>query len=278
MILIGTRCVLFEVRSVTLYLPLHMVVLLFREVVSRRPLTMEIRVRSHDIPYEICGGHSGTVTVYPPSTSLIPCQYHSTNAPYLFSSECCYHQKRNRQNWGSYNQQRCFVIRREMDWKIMYVFCMLGLWNESDTLLRIYSYSNKPRYAAQQTRRAGISGVVRLKCDGTRAETRFRLSPKRTSPFKSAGASIQSTAGNRGVRIGGSNAGYTMFRGSVKGTGYPLHSSVSPSLPIPCAITFQTHSTSRWHPEMSAHYVVVGKGWGMSKSSSMLEGCVRKWS
>ena len=27
-----------------------------------------------------------------------------------------------------------------------------------------------------------------LKCDGTRAETRFRLSAKRTSPFKLAGA------------------------------------------------------------------------------------------
>ena len=26
-----------------------------------------------------------------------------------------------------------------------------------------------------------------LKCDDTRAETRFRLSPKRTSPFNSAG-------------------------------------------------------------------------------------------
>jgi hypothetical protein len=29
-------------------------------------------------------------------------------------------------------------------------------------------------------------GRLRLKCDGTRAETRFRLSAKRTSPFKSA--------------------------------------------------------------------------------------------
>jgi hypothetical protein len=64
----------------------------------------------------------------------------------------------------------------------------------------------------------------RLKCDGTRAEPRFRLSAKRTSPFKSAWASVQSTTGRRGVRICGSNAGYTMFRGSVKGTGYPLHS------------------------------------------------------
>jgi len=72
-----------------------------------------------------------------------------------------------------------------------------------------------------------------LKCDGTRAETRLHLSAKRTSPFKSAGASVQSTAGSRGVRISGSNAGYTMLQGSVKSTGYPLHLPVSPSLPLP---------------------------------------------
>jgi len=50
-----------------------------------------------------------------------------------------------------------------------------------------------------------------LKCDGTRAETRFCLSAKGTSPFKSAGASVHSTAGSRGVCISGSNAGYSMF-------------------------------------------------------------------
>jgi hypothetical protein len=58
-----------------------------------------------------------------------------------------------------------------------------------------------------------------LKCDSTCAETRFRLSTKRTSPFKSVGASVQSTTGSGGVRISGSNTGYTMFRGSAKGTG-----------------------------------------------------------
>jgi hypothetical protein len=39
---------------------------------------------------------------------------------------------------------------------------------------------------------------------------------------------------------------YTMFRGSVKSTGYPLHSPVSPSLPLPCVIVpirFQLDST-----------------------------------
>jgi hypothetical protein len=76
-----------------------------------------------------------------------------------------------------------------------------------------------------------------LKCDGTRAETRFRLSAKRTSPFKPAGASVQSTTGSRGVRISGSNesnAGYTMFQESVKSTGYLFHSPVSSSLPLHC--------------------------------------------
>jgi len=73
-----------------------------------------------------------------------------------------------------------------------------------------------------------------LNCDGTSAETRYRLSAKRTSPFKSAEALVQSTFGSRGVRISGSNAGYTIFRGSVKSTDYPLHSPVSPSLPRPC--------------------------------------------
>ena len=74
-----------------------------------------------------------------------------------------------------------------------------------------------------------------FKCDGTRAETRFSLSAKRTSPFKSAG-------GRQFSRLLAAEVcasavvmlGYTMFRGSVKGTGYPLHSPVSPSLPLPC--------------------------------------------
>ena len=61
----------------------------------------------------------------------------------------------------------------------------------------------------------------------------FVFSAKRTSPSKPAGASFRSTTDSRGVHIGGSNAAYTMFRGSVKGTGYPLHSPVSPSLPHP---------------------------------------------
>ena len=77
-----------------------------------------------------------------------------------------------------------------------------------------------------------ISDRGHLKCDGTRSETRFSLSAKRT--FKSAGASVQSTTGSRVVRISSGNGGYTMFRGSVKCTGYPLHSPVSTLLRLSC--------------------------------------------
>jgi len=57
------------------------------------------------------------------------------------------------------------------------------------------------------------------------------------------GESVQSTTGSRGVRISGSNAGYTMFRSSVKSTGYPLHSPLSPSLLLPCVTTCHHIST-----------------------------------
>jgi len=109
-------------------------------------------------------------------------------------------------------------------------------------------HSHRGRKHVTQPKR----GRVRLKCNGTRAETRFRLSPKRTSPFKSAGASVQSTGGSRGVRISGSNAGYTTFRGNVRILAthsirqFPLH---FPSRASPCAIRFQTHSTMSHNEE-----------------------------
>ena len=98
-----------------------------------------------------------------------------------------------------------------------------------------------------------------------RAETGFRLSAKRMSPFKSAGAAVQSTAGSRIVRIRDGNAGYTMFRGSVKGTGYPLHLPVFPSLPLPCATVCHHISIGvyrRWRLEnfSPANLICWGEG------------------
>ena len=81
----------------------------------------------------------------------------------------------------------------------------------------------------------GVSSIIALsKRDGTRAETRFGLSAKRTSPFKSAGVSVQSTAGSRGVRISGQQLYRPCSDVQCKAAGYPLHSHLSPSLPLPC--------------------------------------------
>jgi len=80
-----------------------------------------------------------------------------------------------------------------------------------------------------------------LKCDGTRAETRLRLTTKRTGPFKSAGGRQSSRLLTAEVcGISGSNAGYTMFRGTHSIRQFTLH---CPTRASPCAITFQVEST-----------------------------------
>jgi hypothetical protein len=119
---------------------------------------------------------------------------------------------------------------------------------------------------------ARIAGsMARLKRDGTRAETGFRLSPKRTSPFKLAGASVQSAAGSRGVRISGSNAGYTMFRGSVRVLAthsirqFPLH---FPSRASPCAIRFQTHYTNTFFSMIWMDFNFQRVNWAAVSGSS----------
>ena len=88
-------------------------------------------------------------------------------------------------------------------------------------------------------------GRARLKRDGTSAETRFGVSEKSTSPFKSAGESDQSTTGSRGVRISGQTMDHVpRYSARVVATLsnrlFPLH---FPSHAAPCAITFRTVCT-----------------------------------
>jgi hypothetical protein len=117
--------------------------------------------------------------------------------------------------------------------------------------------------------RLNLCSRLRLKYDGTRLKTRFRLPAKRTNPFKSAVASVQSTTGSRGVRISGSNVGYTMFRGSVKSTGYPLHSPVSPSLPLPC-FTVCHHVSTGLHCSNSLCHSCLAGPWLKSMLGRLL--------
>ena len=82
---------------------------------------------------------------------------------------------------------------------------------------------------------------LRLKCDGTGAETRFRLSPKRTSPFKSAEGGGWGRQFSRLLAAEVCASAVVMVvmldtscsEVEYKTTGYPLHSHVSASLPLP---------------------------------------------
>jgi len=99
-------------------------------------------------------------------------------------------------------------------------------------------------------------GIARAERDGTRTETRFRLSPKRTTPIKSVGASVQSTAGSRGVRNSLNNAGYTTLGGGVRVLAthsirqFPLH---LPFRASPCATRFRTSSTVSFYNRCPSH-------------------------
>jgi hypothetical protein len=94
--------------------------------------------------------------------------------------------------------------------------------------------------------------VLRLKRDGTRAETRFRLSAQRTSPFKSAG-------GRQFSRLLAAEvcASAVVMLDTpcsdveCKNTGYPIHSYVSPSLPLQCVTVCHQVST-----ELYLHVVI----------------------
>ena len=88
--------------------------------------------------------------------------------------------------------------------------------------------------------------IERLKRDGTRAETRFGPSAKRTSPFKLAGGQFSRLLA---AEVCASAVVMVVMLDTpcseveCKTTGYPLHSHVSPSLPLPCVTVCHQVST-----------------------------------
>ena len=101
-------------------------------------------------------------------------------------------------------------LTKQLEWTF-FLSCLFFTWALTWLCALVKTYSVEHKWF--------ICSRARLKRDGTCTETRYGLSAKRTSPFKSAGGSVQSTTGSRGVRISssnGSNAGYTMFWGTVQ--------------------------------------------------------------
>ena len=111
--------------------------------------------------------------------------------------------------WNFPTQPGIQLTRKNNKYQLLCIYCVVASWN-------VMAHAQKPDFVFRRNGRVHLNR---------------------------RGASVQSTTGSRGVRISGSNAGYTMFRGSVKGTGYPLHSPVSPSVPLPCVTVCHHIST-----------------------------------
>jgi hypothetical protein len=81
------------------------------QAVSRRPPTAEARFRSRVSPCGICGGQSGTGTGFSPSTSVFPCQFHSTGAPLLGKRIKSNHRHRHLHNRVAQEASRLRCVR-----------------------------------------------------------------------------------------------------------------------------------------------------------------------
>jgi len=89
---------------------------------------------------------------------------------------------------------------------------------------------------------AGCS-TARLNRDDTLAETRFGLSAKRTSPFNWRGLQFSLLLAAEVCASAVLMLDTPCSEVECKTTGYPLHSHVSPSLPLPCVTVCHQVST-----------------------------------
>jgi len=139
-------------------------------------------------------------------------------------------------------------------------FCLFKFWGLSDSRCHVPWNSTDLLVLLRSPTSQGPARVLgrgQLKCDGTRSETRFLLSTKRTSLFKSAGLSVQSTTDSRGVRISCSNAGYNMFRGSVRSTGYPTTFASFPFTYPPVRHRVPSHFNGLYHVPWNSTDILV---------------------
>ena len=151
--------------------------------VSRLPLTEQVGSCG------ICGGQSGSVQGFSQNSA---CHFpdNSATVPYPHLAT----------DTTAPQQLVAFLVNDQRDAQIIF-HVFISIYNSLHVSSTSCSSSGETNCINT------VSGIARAERNGTRAETRFLLSPKRTSPFKSVGASVQSTAGSRGVRISLSNAG-----------------------------------------------------------------------
>ena len=101
-------------------------------VIGSRSFTMENRVRSRVSQPGIRGGLSDTLTGFSPSTSVLHCQYHSTNARYWSLSTCCFYHKNKHAKSGNLKKTNCplaqfFSVKRSQTDHATSVRCVTNI-------------------------------------------------------------------------------------------------------------------------------------------------------
>ena len=90
----------------------------------RRLVTAEARVRSWVSPCEICGGQSDTGTCFSATTSVFPCQYNSTIAPYSLHIHFAVIRRTNGRSLGAFRKAVIFGNRGTLDRKEISLFSL----------------------------------------------------------------------------------------------------------------------------------------------------------
>ena len=93
------------------------------QTVNGRVVTAEARIQSQASPCNIYGGQSGTGTGFSPTTSVFPCQYHSTSTPYTYSSARSFlTQGQTGESWEPSNKLCSFGNRGALDRQVLPLF------------------------------------------------------------------------------------------------------------------------------------------------------------
>jgi len=126
-----------------------------------------------------------------------------------------------------------------------------GIWGQQSGVTW-FQHIHKRWNQFEHIQKVSLSSRARLKRDGTRTETRFCLSAKRTGPFKLAGGGQLSRL--LAAKVCASAVVMVVMLDTpcseveCKTTGYPLHSHASPSLPLPCITVCHQVSTELYMP------------------------------
>ena len=117
------------------------------QAVICRPVIVHAQVRCQVCTSKFCSGQSGRGTIFCQSSSVSPCQYHSTKAPDSPSSKCCSYQKDKQEKAGDLPKRKTLSEIWELAVIFLPSYILNGnhlikscnfCWNVQETVPRLF--------------------------------------------------------------------------------------------------------------------------------------------